>query len=78
MLSNESVLKDNHITELNATIEQKEAIILKLDTLTNTQAETLQVLFDEKIKQQKKIKRSFWMGAITGAGAIVLTVILLK
>lgn len=78
MLSNESVLKDNHITELNATIEQKEAIILKLDTLTNTQTETLQVLFDEKIKQQKKIKRSFWMGAITGAGAIVLTVILLK
>lgn len=78
MLSNESVLKDNHITELNATIEQKEAIILKLDTLTNTQAETLQVLFDEKIKQQKKIKRSFWMGAITGAGAIVLTIILLK
>ncbi len=78
MLSNESVLKDNHITELNATIEQKEAIILKLDTLTNTQAETLQVLFDEKIKQQKKIKRSFWIGAITGAGAIVLTLILLK
>lgn len=78
MLSNESVLKDNHITELNATIEQKEAIILKLDTLTNTQTETLQVLFDEKIKQQKKIKRSFWMGAITGAGAIVLTLILLK
>ena len=78
MLSNESVLKDNHITELNIIIEQKEAVILKLDTLTNTQTETLQVLFDEKIKQQKKIKRSFWMGAITGAGAIVLTVILLK
>lgn len=78
MLSNESVLKDNHITELNTIIEQKEAVILKLDTLTNSQAETLQGLFDENIKQQKKIKRSFWMGAITGAGAIVLTVILLK
>ena len=78
MLSNESVLKDNHITELNTIIEQKEAVILKLDTLTNSQAETLQGLFDENIKQQKKIKRSFWMGAITGAGAIVLTVILLR
>ena len=78
MLSNESVLKDNHITELNTIIEQKEAVILKLDTLTNSQAETLQGLFDENIKQQKKIKRSFWVGSALGVGLIILITILVR